>query len=99
VVHPQIWKTVQKTRVHDAQRLGDLVQCRKQDEQANIGECYEGHFSLREDVGCGVEMALLPPRAVLAVVLDQGLDAGSGIQEDVHRPSKQLVHDEGRQAE
>jgi hypothetical protein len=94
VVHPQIRKSVHQECVKGAHRLRYLVQGRKNNEKANVGQQNKWLLGLGEDMGSRVEMALLVFWRFLSVRLGQALYTCSSIEEDVCRPAEKLVNDQ-----
>jgi len=99
VVHPQVREAVEQESVETAERLGDLVQDGEGDEDADVGEGYEGLLAGGEDVGCGVQMALLVLWRCLAVGADHAVDTGAGVDQNVCGPAEKLVDGQRGDAE
>lgn len=99
MVHPQVREAVEQECVQAAERFGDLVQDSESDEDADVGEGYEGLLASGENVGCGVQMALLVLWGLLAVGADHAVDTGAGVDQNVCGPAEKLVDGQGGDAE
>lgn len=95
VVHPQVRQSVCQQNSPASHALRSQVQRTHGNEKTKVAQRNERCFRRSEDMGSGVQVALLVRRRFGAVALGQTLHTRTSIHQDVRRPAKHLVEDEG----